>query len=324
MDKQTPIFPLSSWAKTSLEAVQKELQEALPAVLQPLWERYGYDLPGHEAYPIRPYLLLLVARHYGCSEQQAYRLAASIHMSHIASLLHDQLSAEIFRQAKDGEVPQSPQALNILLGDFFFSKASYLIVTEGNVRVIKDNIQTSCRSAEIQATLISLDEKLDTIQPGDCFDVVVDKVALLFGLGLRTGAVLGKASEQEEKDISEYGSLFGRAFKIVQDFEFWHDLPELSHGALMEKRFSHPLILLWEKEGRSAWRRAVGPFSLSDKGALLELKTRLNKDGYINASINTAGRLAGQAADQLNGLTESEWLNTLKEISRKDLLKGWQ
>ncbi len=324
MDKQTPIFPLIPWAKKNLAAVQDELHEALPPILQPLWERYGYKIPGHEPYPIRPYLLLLVARHYGCIEQQALRLAASIHMSHIAFLFHDQLGAEIFQPSDDGRAPQSPQALNILIGDFFFSKASYLIVAEGNVRIIKDTIQTSCTSVENQAALMSLDEKLDNIQPRECNDVVMDKVALLFGLSLRIGAVIGNASEQEEKCLSEYGLLFGRSFKIIQDLEFWHELPELMPGDLMEKRFSHPLILLWEKEGRKAWKEAVEPFSLSDKRALHALKTRLNEDGYIKASIDTAVCFSRQAAEQLNIMTDSEWVKTLKEISREGLLRGWQ
>jgi octaprenyl-diphosphate synthase len=55
---------------------------------------------------------------------------------------------------------------------------------------------------------ISLDEH---------FDLIFRKTACLFSVSMRIGALLGKATEEQETRLGEYGRHLGLAFQIVDD-----------------------------------------------------------------------------------------------------------
>jgi octaprenyl-diphosphate synthase len=55
---------------------------------------------------------------------------------------------------------------------------------------------------------ISLDEH---------FDLIYRKTACLFSVSMKMGALLGKASEEQEARLAEYGRNLGLAFQIVDD-----------------------------------------------------------------------------------------------------------
>ena len=328
MTDQTPHFPLSAWAPKAFADLQQELEGLLPPFLQPIWEKHSQDLPGHELYPIRPYLLLLAARHYGSPEGETIKLAASIHMIYIASNLHDRLGACLDGKAaypvNEEDSGQSPQALDILLGDFLFSMASDLIVSVGNHSAIKDTIETSGASAENQAMLVTLDNQTDGLKADECLNVAVNKVALLFGLSLRLGACLGQASEKEKKAFSDFGKLLGRAHKIVQDVHFWQDSPCPTLYIPPERKFSHPLIRLWEEQGQHAWQETMAQLEPATDEAWSGLKERLASEGYLKASITAAQELAEQAEERLKAIKDSEELKILKNIASLDFIRGWQ
>jgi octaprenyl-diphosphate synthase len=49
------------------------------------------------------------------------------------------------------------------------------------------------------------------------FDLIFRKTACLFATSMRLGAILGGASEEEERRLDEYGRNLGMAFQIVDD-----------------------------------------------------------------------------------------------------------
>lgn len=317
--------PVPSWAKEALEAVHRHLREALPETLRSAWDTTGFGLVGFDRQPLRPYLVLLVARHYGCTGRRPLRLASSVHMIHLASLLHDRVG--IARKAPDGgesgdtELHQR-EALDILLGDFFFSKASRVIVEDGETRIIEEHIQTSLRSAETQASIVNLEKRMDDVEPAQCFDLVTDKVSLPIALSTRVGALLGKARRDEEDALSEYGHLLGKVVRIVEDLAFWEGLSCGSSPVVPETKFSHPLILLWEREGRGAWQKAARQLDAPDPRDRQALRARLEDEGYAAASREVAVDFAEQALRRLDGLAETEEVRRLKAVARFHLFPG--
>jgi octaprenyl-diphosphate synthase len=319
MDMSTFTVPVPGWAQKELEHVHRHVRETLPATLRPLWDTNGFGLTGFDRKPLRPYLVLLVARHYGCSGPRPLRLGASIQMTHVASMLHDRLGYT--RKASGAAQDAAPEAhqreaLDILLGDFFFSKASSLIVEDGETRIIQEHIRTSLESAENQAAIVRLDPDVEEIEPARCFEVVADKVSSLLALSLRVGAILGKAPREEEEALSDCGFLMGRVVRILEDLAIWE---HFSRGTLSpgpETRFSHPLILVWEERGRAAWKEAVGRLEASDREEWKALRARLDGQGYLAASRRTAFGFAEQALEKLEGLGETEEVRLLKGVVR--------
>ncbi len=307
------------WARTELEQVHGYVRESLPETLKSFWDSNGFGVAGFGRQPLRPYLVLLVAKHYGCTGDRPLRLAAGIHMIHMASLLHDRLGYGRTVPGTGSDADREHhhrEALDILLGDFFFSKASRLIVEDGETRIIQEHIQTSLESAETQARLVSLDKKLDKVEPAQCFEAVADKVSLLLGLGVRVGAILGNAQREEEEALSRYGFLLGRVVRIFEDLSVWGGILDEGSPPLPDTRFSHPLILLWEREGRGVWEEAAGRLHTPTAQDLESLRAVLDEQGYLAASMETAVSFSEKALGCLDGLAETEELRLLKTVAR--------
>jgi geranylgeranyl pyrophosphate synthase len=248
-------------------------------------------------------------------------------MIHIASLLHDRLGhARQTSGAGEDAYPERHQreALDILLGDYCFSKASRVIVEDGETRIIQEHIQTSLESAETQASVVNLEKKLDEVDPAECFKLVADKVSLLLALSLRVGAILGRAQKEEEEALAAFGSSLGRVVRVLEDLATLEQLSRGSSPLPSVMRFSHPLILLWEGEGRDAWKEAVQPLEAPGRRDWEALWARLDEQGYLAASRRVAFSIAEQASRQLDGLVETEEVRLLKAVPRFHFVSGEQ
>ncbi len=325
MDPRPLNVPVPSWAKEALEAVRLHIREVLPETLQSAWDTTEFGLTGLDRQPLRPYLVLLVARHYGHTGGRPLRLASSIHMIHLASMLHDRLgTAQKARddlEHADAELHQR-EALDILLGDFFFSQASRVIVEDGETRIIEEHIRTSLQSAETQASIVNLEKRLDEVEPAECFTLVADKVSLLLALSTRVGARIGKAGREEEEALAVHGHLLGRVVRIAEDLAFWEGFPGGRSPVVPETKFSHPLILLWEREGRGVWQEAARQLDAPDPRDREALRARLDAQGYTEASRRVALDFAEQALRKLEGLAETEEVGWLKTVARFHLFPG--
>jgi octaprenyl-diphosphate synthase len=306
------------WARAELEQVHDVVKQALPETLRPFWDADGFGLSGLLGRePLRPFLVLLLARHYGCTGGRPLRLAASIHMIHMASLLHDRLGRA--RRAQENADPEyhRREALDILLGDFFFSKASDFIVEDGEPRIIREHIRTSIESAEAQARLVSLSGELDRVEAAECFEVVADKVSLLLALSLRVGGLLGNASAQEEEGLAGCGFLLGRAVRILEDLSLWERASREGLHFPPDARFCHPLILLWEKEGKGAWERADRQLSSASGGEdIAGLRALLDAQGCLAGSRRTASGFLEQALRRLDRFPDTEELGWFRSFAR--------
>jgi geranylgeranyl pyrophosphate synthase len=319
MDTKPLTIPVPPWAHAELEQVHSYVRESLPESLQAFWESDGFGLAGFDRQPLRPYLVLLIARHYGCAGDRPLRLAASIHMIHMASLLHDRLgyARKVLDETEDADQEHHQrEALDILLGDFFFSKASGFIVEDGEKRIIREHIQTSLETAEAQARLVSLEKELDRAEPAKCFEVVADKVSLLLALSLRVGAILGKGQSEEEESLAGCGFLLGRMLRILEDLSIWERFSRKNSLLPPDARFGYPLILLWEKEGREVWEEAARRLNASGEPERTGLGAMLDEQGYLAAARSTAFTFAEQALGRLSGLAETEELRFLEAVVR--------
>lgn len=322
MHQGTPSFPLPSWAREALESVQEILREELPEALQSMLTGGDREYNVQQPFPLRPYLLLLVARHFGCFEPRALRLAASVHMIHIASLLHERLgafSASSHEGVDIEKVYHQQESMDILLGDFFFSKASCILIEDGDQRIIEDMIKTSLASAEAQARIASLDDNPASGDPSRCFETVAEKQSLLIALALRVGAILAGASREEEEILSEYGRYLGKAFRVVQDVAFWQSLSESVLRLPREVKYSHPMLLLWEGEGGDAWQQACRRLRESERDVREEIRSRIQGKGYTGNSLGIAREFSERAVQELDRAPGLSGFDELKDIARVHL-----
>jgi geranylgeranyl pyrophosphate synthase len=320
-----PFSPLQEWARNDLERVRDTVTGTFPAPIRSLLDDRALRFPDGERDPLRPYVLLATARFFGCTGDRAIRMAAALQMIYLASLLHDRLGAFPVPpvSGEGGEEDRHPQeAMDILLGDFLFSRASCLIIEEGDERIVRDMIRTSIASAEVQATLVTLDRDPASFLPSRCFDVVSEKLSLLVSLGLRVGALLGGASDTEREALSDFGSLLGRSLRIVQDLESWTGTADVRPACRGEARFHHPLLLLWERRGRTAWEEAVRELGEGANPVPESLHSRARAAGDLRTSAGRARRYGQEAVSRLEQAEALRAAGDLKALAQDALLCG--
>ncbi len=176
----------------------------------------GEYLRGGGGKRIRPALLLLSSKLFRCNERSVIRLGAVVEIIHTATLVHDDIIDEA--QTRRGRPAANTQWGNskcVLAGDWLYMQAFKIAVQERNFRVLDTLIELT--QAMVEGELLQMEKLGKSISQEEHFDLIFRKTACLFSTCMRLGAILGKASEEQEEKLAKYGHDVGMAFQIVDD-----------------------------------------------------------------------------------------------------------
>lgn len=144
-------------------------------------------------------------------------LAAAVELSHLASLIHDDVvdHAKLRRQLPTVNARWG-QETSIIFGDYLYSIAFSLITSYGNTDIL------ACVS---HATRLMCEGELVQISQRNNFSFIKDrylgiiknKTANLFAASCRAGALAVQASKRSCDALYAYGLNLGIAFQIVDD-----------------------------------------------------------------------------------------------------------
>src|SRR5438094_2129863 len=165
---------------------------------------------------IRPALLLLAAKLFDYEGRGAIRLGAVVEIIHTATLVHDDIIDEA--QTRRGRPAANTQWGNskcVLAGDWLYMQAFKIAVQERNFRILDVLIELTQQMVE--GELLQMEKLGKCISLDEHFDLIYRKTACLFAACMRMGAVLAKASEEQENRLGEYGRSLGLAFQLVDD-----------------------------------------------------------------------------------------------------------
>ncbi|MBZ5530873.1 MAG: polyprenyl synthetase family protein [Acidobacteriia bacterium] len=165
---------------------------------------------------IRPALLLLAAKLFPHDERSAVRLGAVVEIIHTATLVHDDIIDEAkTRRGRPAANTQWGNSKCVLAGDWLYMQAFKIAVQERNFRILDVLIELTQQMVE--GELLQMEKLGKCITLDEHFDLIFRKTACLFAVSMRMGALLGKASEEQETRLGEYGRHLGLAFQIVDD-----------------------------------------------------------------------------------------------------------
>ena len=168
---------------------------------------------------LRPALLLFSAQAESFSSKRNYLSAAAMEMIHVATLAHDDVIDEASLR-RDQKTVNSVfgNKVAILLGDFLYAKASLMLSSLGDARLlqwISSATTQMCLGEFRQAYVKNLDNLL--VDESYYLKLIHQKTAQLMGTCCRCGAYLANASEEEQEILYQFGLNFGMAFQIVDD-----------------------------------------------------------------------------------------------------------
>ena len=165
---------------------------------------------------IRPALLLLSAKLLNYKGDGAVKLASVVEIIHTATLVHDDIIDEAqTRRGRPAANTQWGNSMCVLAGDWLYMQAFKIAVHERNFRILDVLIELTQQMVE--GELLQMEKLGKPISLQEHLDLIYRKTACLFSVCMRVGAILGGATDEEEKRLGQYGRQLGLAFQIVDD-----------------------------------------------------------------------------------------------------------
>lgn len=196
---------------------------------------------------LRPVLVLLTAELCGYAGPRKIALAAGLELLHTATLLHDDIVdlAEM-RRGRPAANAIWGNRRAVLAGDFFYARASSIIIEDGNLEMVESYAKTIRLLAE--GELLQLEHSFDVdVTESHYYDVIDRKSAALLSTCCEIGALLGGVTKGERNRIAEYGRQLGLAFQLRDDcLDYEAAVEELGKqpfADLREGKITLPLIL---------------------------------------------------------------------------------
>ncbi|UKJ09136.1 polyprenyl synthetase family protein [Solitalea lacus] len=211
------------------DIISKEVDQiSLPAFPAELYEpiRYLMQLGGKR---MRPVLTLMGCNLFTDEIQPSIIPALGLEVFHNFTLMHDDImdNAPIRRGQATVHEKWNPNVA-ILSGDVMLVKAYELMmqVSDMHLRQVLNLFnKTAAEVCEGQQIDMNF-EQYDTVNVDQYINMIALKTAVLLGACLKTGALLGGASEADAEHLYQFGKKLGVAFQLQDDILDVYGEPE--------------------------------------------------------------------------------------------------
>ena len=175
---------------------------------------------------LRPILVMAAADAVGARGTDFVQAACGIEMIHTYSLIHDALPAmdnDDYRRGKLTNHKVFGEALAILAGDALLTQAFEVILRQQGVsaevlvQVLKEMSIAAGPNGMVGGQVIDMLSEGKRISMEELRKMHMGKTGALFRAAIRSGAILGGASEAQLAALTTYADCFGLAFQITDD-----------------------------------------------------------------------------------------------------------
>ncbi len=312
---------LQAFVDRSLQGNYPELRSMLTYHMG--WEGEGAG-PDAQGKRIRPLLVLLCAEAAGGDWRNALPAAVSVELLHNFSLIHDDIqdNSPLRRNRPTVWVKWGPaQAINA--GDVMFT-LSFLAVQDlagilppQRILEVSRIIQQTClRLTEGQYLDISYESK-PTLPAEAYWPMIGGKTSALLACCTELGALVAGANGTCREAFREYGNSLGLAFQVLDDWlGIWGDVALTGKSAesdLVSGKKTLPVLHALAQDGPFARRWMQGKITAEEAPDLARM---LDEEGASAYTLETAGRLTGQAVDALQTAVQHSRLGCASDASR--------
>ena len=170
---------------------------------------------------LRPVLTLMTAEVFGVNAQTAMDAALSIEVFHNFSLVHDDIMDDApLRRGEETVHEKWDLNTGILSGDAMLIIAYQLFENyeaETFQALAKLFSKTALEVCEGQQYDIDFETRND-VTISEYLKMIEYKTAVLVGAAMKMGAIVAKASNEDQNSIYEFGRLLGIAFQLQDDY----------------------------------------------------------------------------------------------------------
>ena len=207
--------------------MEKFQQLVNEGIAQLNWQKSPNELYEPIAYTLnlggkrlRPALTLAAADLFGGDVRLALAPALGIELFHNFTLIHDDIMDNAPLRRGQATVYQKYNVNTaILSGDALFVEAYKLVVQSPKV-VLSEVLQVFNQAALEVCEGQQLDmnyESLRSITTENYLEMIAKKTSVLIAAAMQMGAIIGGATEQDAKNLYDFGKYMGIAFQIQDD-----------------------------------------------------------------------------------------------------------
>lgn len=318
--KLMTIEDIWEYYKEDLQLAEDKMGEILSTVA-PAISVVGQHIFSAGGKRVRPFLAILSSRMCGIRGDEVSTLASSVEFIHSASLIHDDVvdGAGLRRGKPTAHSIWGNQAV-VLVGDFLYANALRLANLLGKQKVMDALCTATAKMSEGELIQLSKQGKSD-ITEGDYMRIIEGKTAILISAACEGGAVIGNASQEQQKALASFGLKFGFAFQIADDI-LDYMAEEKAFGKtlgkdLEEGKITLPLIYLLknadagevERINEILSARSITPKDLSD------IQDMFSRHKSIELSYERAHTLLSEAKAELDIFEDSMEKQSLLAIA---------
>ncbi len=246
----------------------------------------------------RPAVLALCSRALGYRGKRMVDFACVTEYMHTASLLHDDVvDGAHMRRGKPSSNSIFGNKISILVGDFLFSRASQIMVEDGDLNILEIFSKTLVHLSEGEVYQLAKSTSPD-ISEEEYIHIVTHKTASLISAASETAAIIGGGSEEVRRSLYMYGKNAGIAFQFMDDildYTGYEKRTGKRRGQdLLEGKITLPLIYVLGKKGGRERKSLVR--------LLKQVKSVENVERIIKMVISEGG--IDYTADQASGFVE--------------------
>jgi octaprenyl-diphosphate synthase len=277
---------------------------------------------------IRPALLILCSKLLNYRGEEHIFMGALVEFIHTASLIHDDIidNADL-RRGRDSVHARWGPNISVLLGDYLYIRTIGMSQESAHPEVIRILTDVTARMIEGELTEYHMSGNLETAEQ-DYIGIIDKKTASLFSAACQIGAVLSRATPEQEHRLVEYGRNLGLAFQVTDDLlDFQGEEKRLGKPVLAdlsEGRITLPLIYALRHDGSESFKRLRTllerkKLDRRSKGEILDI---IKANGALDDGHRKAEEFSLRAREVVSGFPESthrEALSLLAEfVLRRD------
>lgn len=268
---------------------------------------------------IRPILVILSGKFFGCVDDKVLNAGAAIELLHNASLIHDDVIDESKERRGQPTINRIwDNHISVLVGDFFISTALHCAEKTNNNRIITVLSRLGRELALGEIDQIDL-ARQHNIDEETYFSIIKHKTASLFKCCVEMGGYAAGASEKQLDGLMRFTELFGLCFQIKDDiFDYFEDkiIGKPTGNDLREGKVTLPLIYALSKENSAQHDKMVAivkknELSAEDIALLIDFA---KAEGGIEYAYATMERLRDEAFALLDDYKENEVAEDFKAL----------
>jgi len=260
---------------------------------------------------VRPGLTVIAGKMLNAPKERLIPVATVMEYMHTATLLHDDIvDGAKLRRGRPSANAVFGNDVAVLVGDYMFAKAIYVLAVYGGPEVLKVAAKTVQDMAE--GELLQLEKVGDlSITEEEYFAVIYRKTASLLATCCECGAIVAGAEEFERKALRDYGTFVGYAFQLVDDaFDYAFSDSTIGKPAgndVREGKVTYPLLAVLERLSPEERHLIEEVFSAVEptKEQVERVRRLVVEKGGVEKTFSLAKEFVGKAKEALKPFPDS-------------------